>query len=127
MKSVAPYILGLFIAIFGLLTLYLSGSIIFDLFGVREAQGNYVPFVIWANFISSLIYLVSAYGVISKQSWTPKLLSGSVIILLITGVGFYFYVQAGGVHEAKTSAAIPFRIVVTSVFMFLSWFIRPKK
>ena len=44
----------------GLLTLFLSSSIIFDLFEIREMEGNYVGFVVWANFISAILYIITA-------------------------------------------------------------------
>lgn len=119
--------LALFIAIFGLLTLYLSGSIILDLFGVRETQGNYVSFVVWANFMSSLIYLGVTIGLFTDKEWTMRWLLVSIVILISTYIGFWVYVYLDGVYEEKTVMAIPFRIGVTSILLFLNWLIYRKK
>ena len=70
MKRALPYILALVLAAFGLLTLFLSSSILFDLFGIRAKEGNYVLFVVWANFISSLLYLSAVFGFINAKKWT---------------------------------------------------------
>jgi len=45
---------------FAMLTLFLSSSVIFDWLGIRAKKGNYVLLVVWANFISSVLYLFAA-------------------------------------------------------------------
>ena len=62
MKKIITYASGIILLAFGMLTLLLSTSIIFDLFGIREMEGNYVPLIVWANLIVSFIYLIGAYG-----------------------------------------------------------------
>ena len=69
MKKYIPYILSTLLAGFGLLTLFLSTSVIFDLFGIRAKEGNYVLFVVWSNFISSILYLFAAYGFIKNKKY----------------------------------------------------------
>ena len=44
---------------FGLLTLYLSSSILFDWFDVRAKQGNYVLFIVGINFSCAILYLTA--------------------------------------------------------------------
>ena len=62
MKKYIPCILTIVLTAFALLTLFLSTSVIFDLFGIRAKEGNYVLFVVLSNFISSILYLFAAYG-----------------------------------------------------------------
>ena len=82
MKKLLPYIYVFVLAGFGLLTLFLSTSVIFDLFGIRAKEGNYVLFVVWANFISSILYLFAAYGFLKRKQWTPLPLVISTILLI---------------------------------------------
>ena len=126
MKNILKYITVAFLTGFGLLTLFLSTSILLDLFGVREKEGNYVLFVVWANFICSLIYLVAVYGFLKMEKWTTKLLASSFVILLLTFVGFLFYINAGGIHETKTIGALVFRMVLTLIFTISSYFLNNK-
>jgi hypothetical protein len=42
MKKIIPFSLATILAGFGLLTLFLSTSVIFNLFGIRAKEGNYV-------------------------------------------------------------------------------------
>jgi hypothetical protein len=46
MKKTLLYTLPILLTGFGLLTLFLSTSVIFDLFGIRAKEGNYVLFVV---------------------------------------------------------------------------------
>jgi len=122
MKKVYTYLSGSLIAAFGLLTLFLSSSIILDLFGIRAQEGNYVLFVVWANFISSLIYLFAAYGIFRYKKWTSKLLASTIIILVLAISGLYFHINSGGIYEAKTVSALFFRIGLSIVFTILAYF-----
>lgn len=126
MKNILKYIAVAILTGFGLLTLFLSTSILLDLFGVREKEGNYVLFVVWANFISGLIYLTAVYGFLKMKKWTTKLLASSFLILLITFIGFLFYINSGGIHEIKTIGALVFRMVLTVIFTILAYFIITK-
>ena len=107
---------------FGLLTLFLSSSVIFDLFGVREKQGNYVLFVVYANFICSIIYLLAAYGFIKNMKWTTILLGISTIVLIVAFIGLSVHINSGEIYETKTIGAMIFRITITLVFTLLAYF-----
>lgn len=126
MKKTISYIIATVLAAFGLLTLFLSSSVIFDLFGVGEKQGNFVLFVVWANFICSIIYLLAAYGFIKKMKWTTKLLGISTIVLIVAFIGLSVHIKSGGIYEVKTIGAMIFRITVTLVFTLLAYFTTTK-
>lgn len=127
MKKTYSYIIATVLTAFGLLTLFLSSSLIFDLFGVREKQGNYVLFVVSANFICSIIYLLAAYGFIKNRKWTTKLLGISTIVLIVAFIGLSVHINSGGIYETKTIGALIFRIAVTLVFSALAYFTINKK
>jgi hypothetical protein len=127
MKTYLPKITALILAAFGLLTLFLSSSVIFDLFGIRAQEGNYVLFVVWSNLISSLLYLFAAYGFIKTKKWTLPLLGVSATILLAAFTGLMIYVNSGGIHETKTIYAMIFRIAVTLVFTGLAYIFITKR
>lgn len=122
MKKVILYLAVAVLTGFGLLTIFLSTSVIFDLFDVRAKEGNYVLFVVWSNFISSFIYLISAYGLLASKKWTFKTLGFSSIILSATFFGFILYIQSGGIHESKTVGAMLFRITLTFLFTLFAYF-----
>lgn len=111
---------------FALLTLFLSSSVIFDWFGIRAKEGNYVPLVVWANFISSVLYLIAAYGLLKLKKWTVRPLLASVFILIGALIGLYVHINAGELYETKTVGALFFRTGLTLVFSFLAYLITIK-
>ncbi len=121
MKRVLPVSLAALLTAFGLLTLFLSSSVIFDLFGIRAKEGNYVLLVVWANFLSSILYLVAAYGFVKSRKWTIKPLGISAIILVLAFAGLLIHINSGGIYETKTLGAMLFRILVTAVFAALAY------
>lgn len=122
MKKYIPYLLAALLTAFGLLTLFLSTSVIFDLFGIRAKEGNYVLFIVWANLISSILYLFAAYGFINKKIWTSKLLGISSITLIVAFIGLLIHVNSGGVYETKTIGAMIFRTAITLAFTGIAYF-----
>ena len=122
MKKLISYGIAFLLAAFGLLTLFLSASVIFDLFGIRAKQGNYVLFIVWANFISSIIYLIASYGILKNKKWATIILVLSVLILIIAFVRFIIYINSGGIYETKTIGAMVFRIIITLIFVAFAYF-----
>lgn len=120
-------ITSVFLFGFGLLTLFLSASIIFDLFEIRIREGNYVLFIEWANFICSFIYLLAAYGFRRSKKWTTKLLITSVLILIIALIGLMIHIYSGGLYETKTIGAMIFRTSITIIFTLISYYNISKK
>lgn len=120
-------IIATILAGFGLLTLFLSASVIFDLFDIRAKEGNYVLFVVWSNLISSILYLFAAYGFVKNKKWTPKLLGISSIILIAAFIGLKIHINLGGIYETKTIGAMIFRISVTLLFAIIAYFTITKR
>jgi hypothetical protein len=114
--------LAIILALFALLTLFLSSSIVFDWFGIRAKEGNYVPFIVWANLVCSILYLIAAYGFIKRAKWTIWLLISALILLIIAFIALQLYISNGGIHEEKTIGAMIFRMLVTLSFSITAFF-----
>ena len=127
MKKIARYTTIIILILFGLVTLFLSSSIIFDLFGIREKEGNYVLFVVWANFVSSILYLIAAYGLLRFKNWSPAPLLLSAVILILAFFGLLWHIDNGGIYETKTVGAMIFRTTLTVVFALSAYYIVKKK
>lgn len=122
MKNYIPFVLAFFLSVFGILTLFLSTSVIFDLFNIRAREGNYVLFVVWSNFISSILYLFASYGFLKSKKWTATLLGISTAVLTIAFIVLKIHANFGGLYETKTIGAMVFRISVSFIFTLLSYF-----
>ncbi|OFY48322.1 MAG: hypothetical protein A2W85_10135 [Bacteroidetes bacterium GWF2_41_31] len=126
LKTGFRYAFALILTAFGLITLFLSSSVVFDLFGIRAKEGNYVLFVVIANMISSILYLLAVYGIILKKIWTTKILSISAGVLIIAFIGLFVHINIGGIYETKTIGAMVFRILLTLGFTISAHFIIKK-
>ncbi|TYC14123.1 hypothetical protein ES677_06165 [Bizionia gelidisalsuginis] len=121
-KNSINTISAIILALFALLTLFLSSAVIFDWFGIRAKEGNYVLFIVWANFICSILYLFAAYGFITKAKWTFSMLIAPLVILIVAFIVLQFYINSGGIYETKTVKALIFRILVTLTFSLVAFF-----
>lgn len=116
------YIIGIVLIAFALLTLFLSSSVIFDWFGIRAKEGDYVPFIVWTNLTAGFLYLIAAFGFFNFQKWTFWVLSLTAAFLFIALMGLLLHIDRGGDFELKTVGAMGFRIVLTIVFAVLAYY-----
>ena len=122
MKKFLPYFSAVVLGLFGTLTLFMTTSVILDLFGIRAKEGNYVLFVVWANFISGLLYLAAAYGFVKRKAWTAKLLGAAMSIVSIAFIGLIVHINTGGIYENETVGAMIFRVILTLTFAIVAHF-----
>tara|TARA_R110002033_G_scaffold77030_1_gene128700 strand:- start:12453 stop:12860 length:408 start_codon:yes stop_codon:yes gene_type:complete len=119
-KNIITTISAIILALFALLTLFLSSSVIFDLFGIRDKEGNYVLFIVWANFICSILYLFAAYGFMKRKKWTFWVLIAALVTLIIAFAALLIHINNGGIHEEKTIGAMVFRMSITLTFSLVA-------
>ena len=122
MKPIILKATAFLISLFAFVTLFMSSSVIFNLFGIRAKEGNYVLFVVVSNFIASFLYLLAAYGLFTEKKWATKLLLITTTILVLSFVGLLIYANTGGIYEQKTIKAMLSRIAITGAFAGISWF-----
>ena len=116
-KMVRSILIGLLV-FFGLITLFLSSSILLDLFDMREREGNYVQFVVLANFFAAIFYLVAAAGLVTRKKWARFPLWMASVVMIAASFGLAWYVYQGGLHEQRTIIAMVFRTLLTLAFYF---------
>ncbi len=126
MKKYFKYITIILLTAFTLLTLFLSTSVILDLFGIRAKEGNYVVFVVWANLFASLLYLWAILRSLKEHNNPALPLFIAIVILIVAQVGLHFHIDSGGIYEEKTVSALYFRMGVSVVFAVLINFFKRK-
>ena len=68
-RSIGIWLISAVAVVFGLLTIKSGGSVLF-IDGVdRQAAGNYVPFVLWFNFLAGFFYIVAGVGLWLQKLW----------------------------------------------------------
>ncbi|MAB37816.1 MAG: hypothetical protein CL528_10915 [Aequorivita sp.] len=126
-NKVFRYVIAVLLIVFALLTLFLSSSVIFDWFGIRAKEGNYVPLVVWANFMVSLLYLLASYGYLFLKKWSLSVMLIAAIILVLAYIGLFIYINNDGLYESRTIGAMLFRILVTLFFAGMIYYGLKKK
>lgn len=120
MKILTKYLPATILTAFGLLTLFLTSTILLNLFGMREKNIGYTPFVIWVNFFCGFAYLFAAYGFVKSKKWTSKLLFITSVVLAATFGIFNLYIHNGGIHKQDTFGALIFRFSITILFALVA-------
>ena len=114
--------IAVFSLVFGFLTIYSGGQVIFGGAAEREAMGNYLPFVVWFNFVAGFAYVAASIGLLTAQRWAPGLAliiaSATALVFLAFGV----LIVNGSPFEMRTVGAMALR---TAVWTGIAWFTRP--
>lgn len=99
------------------MTLKEGGSVVFNIGNARVVNGNFVPFVVWFNFLSGFIYLLASWGLYKRKEWTKKLGISMIILILCVFIFFVIHIASGGLYEKRTVYAMIFR---TLTWMFIT-------
>ncbi len=111
-RSIGIWIMTILAVIFGLVTIQSGGSVLFIDGIAREDAGNYVPFVLWFNFLAGFAYLLAGAGLFMQRHWAAWL---SIIIVVATIVVFALFglhILNDGLYEARTVVAMSLRTVI---------------
>jgi predicted tellurium resistance membrane protein TerC len=125
-KQILKILSGMVLTGFGGMSLFMTLSVIFDWFGIREKEGNYVLFIVYANLICGVLYIGTAYSLFKNPKITRILMPTAVVILIAAFIGLQMHIQAGGIYEEKTVKAMIFRIIFTIVLGAASIFLSKK-
>jgi len=86
-----------------------------------KAAGNYVPFVLWFNFLAGFAYIVAGLGLWLGRRWAARLAIGIAVATTITFAAFGLHVYSGGAFEMRTVVAMSLRTAVWAVIATASW------
>lgn len=106
---------------FGLLTLREGGMTLGGDEDAVKAAGNYVPFVLWFNFLAGFAYVVAGIGLWLGRRWAARLAIGIAVATTITFAAFGLHVYSGGAFEMRTVVAMSLRTAVWAVIATASW------
>ncbi len=111
--------LAAFAILFGLMTIKEGGSVLF-LDSARLAAGNFVPFVLWFNFIAGFFYVTAGVGIWSRRSWAAPLAAAIAALTVLVFLAFGLHIFSGGLYETRTVAAMTLRSCVWLGLAFFS-------
>lgn len=106
---------------FGLLTIKEGGMILFGGEAAHTAAGNYVPFVLWFNFVAGFAYVVAGVGLWLQQRWAVWLAVAIAAATVLTFAAFGVHVYSGGAYEQRTVIAMSLRSLVWVTIAAIAW------
>ena len=112
---------GIIGALFGLMTIREGGAVLFVDGPARVAAGDYVPFVLWFNFLAGFTYVVAGAGLVFGRSWAARVAIVIAVATLGVFVAFGAHIVSGGAFEMRTVVAMTLRSVVWCAIAALSW------
>lgn len=108
--------------LFGAATIWAGGR---TLFGPGStAAGDYVPFVLWFNFLAGFFYIAAGVGLWLGRRWGCVLAVALAVLTALVFAAFGAHILSGGAFEMRTVAAMSLRTVVwftIAVLALLAW------
>jgi hypothetical protein len=106
---------------FGVLTIRQGGMTLRGDEAAVAAAGNYVPFVLWFNFVAGFAYVIAGAGLWMQQRWAVWLAVAIAAATALTFAAFGAHVVSGGAYEQRTVIAMSLRTLVWAVIAAIAW------
>lgn len=106
---------------FGLLTIKEGGAVLLGDKAALAAAGNYVPFVLWFNFVAGFAYVAAGVGLWKLQRWAAWLAIAIAVATALTFAAFGAHVYSGGAYEYRTVIAMSMRTLVWLTISAIVW------
>jgi len=120
--GVVRIIIGLVAVVFGALTIKSGGDVLFWSEEARVAAGDYVPFVLWFNFVSGFFYIIAGVAFWANKTWSlwlaAAILVGIISVFLALGLSVLIVDIP---YETRTVVAMVVRTTVWSVILVLAY------
>lgn len=111
-RPIGVWVASIIALVFGMLTIKSGGEVLF-IDGIGRANaGNYVPFVLWFNFLAGFLYLLAGVALFMRKTWAARL---SILIAAATIIVFALFglhVLNDGAYEVRTVGAMSLRTIV---------------
>jgi hypothetical protein len=119
-RGIRIWIISLVAIVFGLMTIKEGGMVLLGDEAARTAAGNYVPFVLWFNFISGFAYVFAGVGLWLQQRWAVGLAVTIAAAIIVTFAAFGVHVYSGGAYEQRTVIAMSLRTLIWATIAIMA-------
>jgi len=119
-RGFSIWVFSLLALAFGLLTIKEGGTILLGDEAARAVAGNYVPFVLWFNFVAGFFYVAAAVGLWLQQRWAVWLSAAIAVATAIVFAAFGIHIYAGEAYEQRTVIAMSLRMLVWVVITIVA-------
>ncbi|MBL4614068.1 MAG: hypothetical protein JKY27_04245 [Magnetovibrio sp.] len=105
-------VIAIVAGLFGLLTIKSGGEVLFFDGAGRAAAGDFVPFVLWFNFLAGFAYLATAIGLALWRPWAAPLSFTIAGLTVLVFAAFAIHIWSGQAFETRTISAMSLRSLV---------------
>lgn len=116
-RSIGIWAITIIAIAFGLLTIKAGGSVLFVDGTAREEAGNYVPFVLWFNFLAGFAYITAGIGLFQQKHWGAWTALAIAVATIAVFALFGLHILNEGLYEFRTVMAMSLR---TTVWVLIS-------
>ena len=120
-QSIGIWIITVIAVVFGLLTIKSGGSVLFVDGVARIDAGNYVPFVLWFNFLAGFAYLLAGAGLFMQKHWAAWISIFIVVATVVVFALFGLHILNEGMYEVRTVVAMSLRTVVWALIAMFAY------
>ncbi len=104
---------------FGVLTVYAGGNVLFG--DGAATAGNYLPYVVWFNFLAGFAYVAAAAGLWGARRWAAWAAIAIAVASALVFGAFGIHAASGGAFEARTVWAMTLRTAFWTAIAVLAW------
>lgn len=108
--------------LFGILTIKSGGMVLFTDGEAHQAAGNYVPFVLWFNFLAGFVYIAAGIALWTGKTWVTGLTMAIALATLLVFAALGIHILIGGDYEVRTVMAMSLRSVVWMTIATITYF-----
>ena len=89
----------------------------------HQAAGNYIPFVLWFNFVAGFVYITAGIGLWPQRSWAALLAMLIAIFTLLVFIALGVHIYSGGAYEMRTIGAMSMRSVIWTGIALITYYL----
>lgn len=120
-QSIAVRVVAAIAVIFGVITIKAGGSVLFGDIEAARAAGNFVPFVVWFNFLAGFVYVAAGVGLWLRRRWAAVLAVALAAGTALAFAAFGVHIAGGGAFEMRTVWALTLRLAVWGAIALFAW------
>ncbi len=106
--------------LFGIASVISGGRILFGSEATRAAAGDYVPFVVWFNFLAGFFYVAAGVQLARDKRCAAKAAIGLAAATVLVYAAFGVHALLGGAFTTRTVAAMALRTLLWTVIAVLA-------
>lgn len=106
--------------VFGLMTIREGGLVLSGNQDAVSAAGDFVPFVLWFNFIAGFFYILAGIGLWLQRRWSVWLAIVLAAATAFVFAAFGLHVALGGAFAQRTVVAMSLRTIIWTAIALIA-------